>query len=146
MTRPSVLGLALLAAVGCGRTSQERYVPSGPDARQALEAALGAWQGGQAPGPIASATPAVVAVDTERRPGQQLRSYSIVGELGGDGPRCFVVRLVLDARNEEQKARFVVFGINPVWVYRQEDFDRLVHWECRMSTEPTRDPEQPAVK
>jgi hypothetical protein len=137
--RTAVWLLALLAATGCSGPSPQRYIPAEADARQALETVLRAWQAGQAPGPIETATPPVIAVDTMRRPGQGLDAYVIVGEAGGDGPRCFVVRLHLDSPEEEVKVRYVVFGISPLWVYRQEDFDRLIHWECKMSTERTRE-------
>jgi hypothetical protein len=132
--------LALLGVAGCSRPGPEQYVPAEPDARQALETVLRAWQDGQAPGPINTATPPVVAVDTLRRPGQQLRRYAILGEVPGEGPRCFAVRLLLDSPEEEQKARFIILGISPLWVFRQEDYERMIHWECNMTTEPERQP------
>jgi hypothetical protein len=125
----------LLLCCGCGRRGYERYYPPPPAAREALEAALRAWQDGQAPGPLPEHSPPVMVVDTTRRPGQRLGRYEVLGEIPGDGPRCFAVRLVLDDPPRERKARFVVLGISPLWVYRQEDYETMIHWECGATTE-----------
>jgi hypothetical protein len=29
-------------------------------------------------------------------------------------------------------AAYYVFGEDPIWVYRAEDFDMIMHWECPM--------------
>jgi hypothetical protein len=129
------LGWVLLAAVlaGCGADKGfERYVPAPEDARRALETALTAWQDGKPAGPITDTTPGVAVADTTRRPGQTLRSFRVLGEVSGNGPRCFAVRLELDNPAETQTARYVVVGIDPLWVFRQEDYDRLAHWEHPM--------------
>jgi hypothetical protein len=127
--------LVLLGAAGCGPRGDERYVPAEPVARQALEAALRAWQDGRPPGQFDSAAAPVMVVDSGRRPGQRLRGHDILGEVHGDGPRCFAVRLLLDNPPEERKARYVVFGISPLWVFRQEDYETMAHWGCGGTTE-----------
>jgi hypothetical protein len=134
--------LALVIGAGCGHPGNERYVPAAPDACQALEVALRAWQDGGGPGLIETASPPVMVVDSLRRPGQALRRYEVLGEVPVDGPRQFAVRLVLDDPPEEKKVRFVVFGISPLWVYRFEDYEMMAHWECDMTTgkEPGTDP------
>jgi hypothetical protein len=139
--------LALVCAAGCARREgAERYVPAEADARRALETALRAWQDGQAPGKIDTATPPVVVVDSGRRDGQRLGRYDVLGEVAGDGPRCFAVRLLLDDPPEERKARFVVFGISPVWVFRLEDYQKMIRWECDMTTEKGTEEESAAPK
>jgi hypothetical protein len=128
--------LALLCAAGCRSDGgYERYIPAEPDARQALATALRAWQDGQPTGQLDSAAPPVVVVDSLRRPRQTLRRYDILGEIPGDGPRQFAVRLVLDEPAEEKKVRYVVFGIRPLWVYRLEDYEMLTRWTCGAATE-----------
>src|SRR5579871_225005 len=108
-----LLGCALSAA-GCGDNSAARFVPPVPTARQALETALRAWQQGQAPGKVGGQThPEVILVDNCRLPEQKLERYTILGETAGDGPRCFAVRVRLQKPNEEQRLRFVVFGVDP---------------------------------
>jgi hypothetical protein len=131
--------LALLVGAGCRPPGTERFVPPAAAARQALEVALRAWQDGRTDPKIDTVSPPVMVADTVRRPGQRLTGYDVLGELPGDGPRQFVVRLRLDNPPEEQKVRFVVFGIQPVWVYRLEDYEMLAHWECGMTTEKTPD-------
>jgi hypothetical protein len=128
-------GLLLLCGAGCARRGYERYVPPPAAAQEALEAALGAWQDGRAPGLLESHAPPLMVVDSGRRPGQRLRGYEVLGEVPGDGPRSFAVRLLLDNPPREQKARFVVFGISPLWVFRHEDYEMMAHWDCNAATE-----------
>jgi hypothetical protein len=124
---------------GCAGRPADRYVPSPDRARQALETALAAWQSGRPPGPVEGTSPAVILVDSHRRPGQRLCGFAILGEVPGDGPRCFAVRLKLEDPPEEQRARFVLVGIDPLWVYRHEDYEMMAHWQCAQSEEPPRD-------
>jgi hypothetical protein len=56
--------------------------------------------------------------------------YTILGEAPGDAPRCFAVRLHLEEPQEEQRVRFVLIGLDPLWVFRHEDYEMLAHWEC----------------
>src|SRR5262245_25666713 len=132
------LVLCLLAAwsSGCGRgTGYERYIPSEPAARRALESALKAWQDGLPAGAIAGESPRIEAVDSFRRPGQRLRTYEVLGEVKGkDRPRCFAVLLRLENPSEEQKLRYYVVGIDPLWVLRQEEYEMMIHW-CAPSEE-----------
>lgn len=123
-------GCAAVAA-GCGsRLSNARYSPPTESARGALEAALRSWQEGQPPGKLEGVSPTVMLVDNCRRPGQTLRGFTILGETPGEGPRCFAVRLRLENPAEEQRVRFVVFGIDPLWVFRYEDYEMMIHWDC----------------
>ena len=58
---------------------------------------------------------------------QQLKAFEIVGEetaASGSAPRYFKVRLTL-AKGPPQEVRYVVVGIDPLWVYREKDFDSL---------------------
>jgi hypothetical protein len=125
------VGCALIAA-GCqGGPSTERFVPAPERARQALEQALRSWQQGRPPGKLeAIANPAVVLVDRCRQSEQTLDQFTILGEAPGEGPRCFGVELRLQNPEETRQVRFVVFGEDPLWVYRYEDFEMMIHWEC----------------
>jgi hypothetical protein len=137
MRRVSALGSWLiigcaLTAVGCDSgPSTARFVPAPERARQALEQALRSWQTGKPPGKLeAVANPQVILVDTCRRSEQTLDQFTILGETPGEGPRCFAVKLGLQNPEETQRVRFVVFGEDPLWVYRYEDFEMMIHWEC----------------
>lgn len=131
------LGLGMICAAalvpGCGwrRAGFERYIPDAARAQRALERALAAWKSGEPVGPLALADPAVAieVADGNRRPGQRLVDYQVVGEVSADGPRCFVVRLTLDQPAQEVETRYYVAGIDPLWVFRQEDYALLMYWE-----------------
>jgi hypothetical protein len=118
-----ILGLSLVAGSGCSRGYQ-RYIPSEDKAKQALEAALSAWQEGKKPGVIDGAPMALEAVDSQWQRGQQLRSYEILNEEPNEnGPRVFAVKLVM-ARpaNKEVTVRYFIVGKEPLWVYREDDY------------------------
>jgi hypothetical protein len=127
--------LLLVGCGGCSDKTGDHLVPPAETARQALEAGLKAWQNGGRPERLEGG-PAVEVVDTLRRPGQKLKKFTVLGEVPGDGPRCFAVRLHLEAPAEEQRVRFVLVGIDPVWVFRYEDYEMLAHWECGAGGRP----------
>lgn len=127
-----LLGLAFVSP-GCGRGNFAKYVPSEATAAKALETALTAWTAGDVPARIESFSPPIQFVDTERRPGQKLQSYELLGEVPSeDGVRCFAVKLRLQQPAEELKARYFVVGKDPLWIFRQEDYERVAHWEHPM--------------
>jgi hypothetical protein len=134
-------GLMLAGLSGCagygGDGSYARFIPTEEIARQALEQALAAWQNGGVVGRVNDIP--VEVVDTQRRRGQRLDRFAVLGETAGDGPRCFAVRLHLDGPREERAARFVVYGQSPLWVLRYEDYEMLAHWECRRLDNPVVD-------
>lgn len=121
---------------GCGtKAGRERFYPAPQPARAAVEAALNDWQQGKPARQIDGLSPQVSVIDTHRKPGQRLVGFEILGEVAGDGPRRFAVTLKLTSPESEEKARYVVVGIDPLWVFRQEDFDMLAHWDHVMPGE-----------
>ncbi|HKB04148.1 MAG TPA: hypothetical protein VKD90_18135, partial [Gemmataceae bacterium] len=130
MGRLWAAGLVFLAA-GCSASDDPaRFYPPEDRARQALEAALAAWQQGAQPGTVpGSANPRVEFVDSHNGPGRRLKAYTVLGLAPGDGPRVFTVQLSLDSPTADLRVRYYVIGIDPVWVIRQEDYDMLNHWE-----------------
>jgi hypothetical protein len=124
-----VVLLALWAGGGCGRNKS--YIPPAATAREALEAALTAWQNGEAMGKIDTISPPVQVVDTSYWfKGRKLAGYEILDEEArDDGNRGFSVRLQLEQPQDAPVVRYVVVGRSPLWVYRQEDFERLGNWE-----------------
>lgn len=138
-------GAVLLAVFACGlgagcsqSSSTERYFPSEELSQKAISQAFDAWKEGTAAGPVPGTTPLVHLTDNHRRPAERLVSYRILGEVPGDTRRCYAVVLTFDPPREE-RARFVVVGIDPLWVFRLEDYQLLSRWEHKM--EPT--PESP---
>lgn len=138
MIRPRDVSLFLFAALvlagvaACRRTSgYERFVPSVERAEEALGEVLAAWQRGEPVGPLdlQSAPIKIEVADSTRKPGQWLVGYELLGEVSGEGPRTFVVRLKLDTPQEEQEVRYYLVGVDPLWVMRQQDYDAVVHWD-----------------
>jgi hypothetical protein len=129
----------VLAALlmGCSRQDPyARYIPDEHAAESALKAGLEAWKDGSAVGPVpATSKPQVIIVDSWRDKQRKLESYQILGEVPGNTPRCYAVRLNLTNPEAEERVRFVVLGIDPLWVYRYEDFQLIAHWDHRMTEE-----------
>jgi len=125
----------LLAAAGCGGRSSDpaQFIPAQATARTALTAALNAWKQGKPTGAVPGTSPSVQVVDETRPHGQKLVGFEILGEIPGDGPRTFTVSLETDNPVGRRTARYVVVGRDPLWVFRQEDFDKMAHWEMDMT-------------
>jgi hypothetical protein len=97
-------------------------VPPDDKARQALEAALAAWQNGQAPGKVEAGPVPIQVVDSRWRAGQKLRGFEILKEEPGEGPKVYSVRLTLTKPAGVQTVRYLVVGKVPLWVYREDDY------------------------
>lgn len=118
---------------GCGQSdSSSRFIPSPSAAQSALESGMEAWKNGEPVGPVAGTKPVVHVVDSHRKPGQSLVSYEILGEVPGNAPRCFAVKAKLVDPEAEERLRYIVVGIDPLWIFSQEDYDLLTHWEHPM--------------
>jgi hypothetical protein len=87
---------------------------------------------------VPETTPAVHVTDTYRKPDESLVDYRILGEVPSDRKRCYAVELRF-APERAERTRFLVVGIEPLWVFRLEDAENLAHWEHNMEA-----PEAPA--
>lgn len=89
----STIALAcLVLATGCSGRRQEPFIPAEPVARQVLETALAAWQRGEPQGPVSGTlAPGVQFIDSHLKPGQRLKTFSVLAMAPGDGPRVFTV-------------------------------------------------------
>jgi hypothetical protein len=137
--------LALVVIAGCGRRTPD-YTPSLQTATDALRRGLQAWKDGLAAGEVrGSANPLIHVTDTGRKPGQTLTDYRILGETPGSAGRTFAVTLQLANPVEEIRTRYIVVGIDPLWVFRQEDYELLMHWDHHMPpVDASSDPGAPA--
>ena len=52
----------------------------------------------------------------------------LIGEVSTDAARGFAARLTLEKPDEEPVVRFLAIGIDPLWVFRQEDYELFSHW------------------
>ena len=88
-----------------------------------------AWREGKPCGPI-DAKPPVQVADTAWQAGQQVESFEIGEEKDeGDGTRQFVVAIKMKKPPGEQTVRYFVHGRDPVWVYREEDYKRMINMD-----------------
>jgi hypothetical protein len=134
-----VCGLLILFAAGptgCDEGNADGttpgYLPAWAEARQALDAALTAWRDAPSPLPPSLDSPTVKFVDKQRRPGQRLLSYEVLGRSEVENARQFTVRLRLEDADAPQLVRYNVLGRHPVWVFRLEDYDAISHWDMDM--------------
>ena len=116
--------------LGCSQTGKkdEDFKPPTTKAREALEAALNHWKNGNPPGTVPGTKPAIEVVDSRWKAApKQLQDYEIIGEEAPPSetsPRYFKVRLTM-AKGPPQEVRYVVLGIDPLWVYSEKDFNNL---------------------
>lgn len=122
---PTGLALALFLT-GC---RGDATTPPAELARSALERSLGVWQAGGRPGTIEGAEPLIQVVDSAWANGRKLESFEVLKEEGGNGDRRFDVRLTQRQPDAETEARYVVLGQGPVWVYRMEDYERMINMD-----------------
>ncbi len=123
--------MAVVMLFGCNRTNEE-FIPAPEVAESALVQVLEAWKSGQAAGEVPNTKPVVFATDTNRRESQMLREYEVLGETPGGSGRTYVVVLKLENPIEEIKTTYIVVGIDPLWVFRREDYELLMHWDHYM--------------
>lgn len=121
---------------GCrGRQAAEELAP--PEiavARQVLQESLQKWQQGQRQSGVTSETRPQIGIVDSTRGDRTLKNFTIVGPLALLGKaRPFAVRLELENPAETVTVRYYVLGNDPLWIYRDEDFERTMHWEHKMS-------------
>ncbi len=125
---PACVLLSCLA--GCGQ-GNARFTPSTDVARTSLEAALTAWRDGKPCGPV-EGKPPVHAVDSVWQAGARMESFQIGEEEDlGDGTKQFVVKLTMkEAKaSRESDVRYVVHGLEPVYVFREDDYKRALNMD-----------------
>ena len=123
-----LLAGALVLLAGCSKGGRvDDFTPSSDKAKQALEAGLKHLQEGNPTGTVPGTSPKIEMVDTKWKTGQ-LKAFEILGEegppAGSNVPRMFKVRLTPKTGPQEE-ARYVIVGIDPLWVYREEDFNAM---------------------
>ena len=134
----AVVGLSiLLGVVGCRKSPVgfERFNPPPGASREALNAVLEAWRAGRPAEDGVGPESDVHVVDKQRKPGQRLVGFEILGEVNVEKGRGYAVRLRFDEPEETSVVRFLVIGERPLWVWRKEDFDMIAHWMHPMDDE-----------
>ena len=142
-----IVGLFAIGCADSGRDGVDLAVPDLSPSRAALAASLDAWKAGRrASGVLIGSKPSVGVVDSTRTE-RPLLDYEVVGPLMPvEKARPFAVRLVLGSPRETVDARYLVLGQDPLWVFRQDDFELMLHWEHKMDggASPNPDPTGPS--
>lgn len=129
----AVFGITVsLIVCGCHDRTAD-FKPKPDVAESALHRALEAWGAGKTVGEIAGSKPLIHVTDTSRNPKQSLESFKILGETPSRSGRTYAVELSLKHPDEQIKTEYIVVGIDPLWVFRREDFELLMHWDHRMT-------------
>jgi hypothetical protein len=118
-------GLLTLVLCGCSAANRSEFdiLPNTDKARDALEKALTAWQNGQKVGKVQESSPGIEAIDNVWQAGKKLTSFEVLQAVDKPGPRWFLVKLTLkDA--QPQQVHYAVLGLDPLWVYREEDYNQ----------------------
>lgn len=130
----------LLASIalfsGCvhrdGDAARVGIVPGSTESRKALETSLAAWRDQESPKPELVTIGGLNFVDLTRLAGQKLDRYQILTEIEAPHARYLTARLQLTNPDETKVVRYLVFGAAPIWVYREEDFNMIMHWDHKM--------------
>jgi hypothetical protein len=129
--------LPLSCLFGCESPPEPlSIVPDSTRGRQAIDATISTWKSGHQTGIVEPTSPRVQVVDNHRKPGQKVIGYEILGDSADARVRTFTVRMTLSEPDESPTVRFLVVGIDPILVFRQEDYDMMMHWEHKMEPEP----------
>ena len=127
-----MLLLLSVASTGCYQATPN-FVPTKEIAQMALSRALETWREGGAAGEIADSKPVIFVTDSNRKEAQKLIDFRILGETPGLSGRTYAVELELAYPSERLKAEYIVVGIDPLWIFRREDYELLMHWDHHMS-------------
>ncbi len=131
------LALAAVLLAGCdsGPESPEearlKFIPEPSVARSAVESILDAWRDAPNPLPNSFDTKSYKFVDFQRKPNQRLKSFEILRVARVEDTMQATVRMVLEPSRsaKPQIVRYIIFGIDPLWIYRLEDYEMISHWE-----------------
>jgi hypothetical protein len=126
------------------RSAFERYIPPAETAREHIKHAMEGWLKGLSPGESGSTRPEVHVVDQTRRADQKLARYEILGEAPAENAREFAVRVTYDGTDESEILRFVAIGVEPMWIFRREDYENI--WRHEGMEEPADRAGEPAEK
>ena len=124
--------LLVLTASGCGGGSAP--LVGDEQARQAVETCLNAWKAGKPPGPVTTEPIAIEAIDSQWSAKRELADYTLGPAESGVGNYTFPVKLTLRNPPESLDTRYVVIGVGPIFVYRDEDYQRMTNMENGPST------------
>ena len=89
---------------------------------------MDAWKAGKPGSSLADREPKIEAVDFEWRAGEALTGYSLGADVPGQGTQTISASLTLKGQPPKD-VKYMVFGINPLQIYRDQDFTRAMNME-----------------
>ena len=117
------LSIPFFPTAGCGGSGEAKYLPSEDIAKEALNAALKAWQDGQAHGTVKTYAVPVDTFDARWQEGKTLEKFEVVRKETLDNHKAFIVKMKL-TDEEEQEVTYLVIGNDPLMVFRKQDYDK----------------------
>lgn len=131
--RPGRSLLILLATLaGCGGGSAP--LPSVEAAKQALQSSLDAWKAGRPASSLTEGKPRIEAVDFEWKSGKVLESYTLGAQASEQGTQTFAASLKLKGEPAAKDVKYMVLGLDPVHIYRDEDYTRAMNMDNAPAT------------
>ena len=121
----------LIALAGCG--GGDAPLPSEIEAKTALTTALDLWKAGKPAAELTALKPSIQAVDQDWVSGKILENYTIGEEIPGTGNKTIAVSLTIKGSSSPLSVHYMIFGKDPVRVYRDVDFERM----SNMDNNPT---------
>jgi hypothetical protein len=115
--------IGILLAVGCAK-NETSYIPAADTARPALEAALNAWKSGQPVDSVKLGEKPVNLVDSRWQGGAKLQSFEVTAEIPPNPLRAYKVKVQTDKDQAASETTYLVVGIDPLLIYRLDDYER----------------------
>lgn len=122
------LAASMMFALLAGCSIPDAPLPTGEEARASLEKALTTWKAGERVSTLTELKPPIDAVDHEWVARKVLTDYMIGTTVDGQGNKTFNVTLTLKGA-QPKDVKYMVFGRDPVHIYRDEDFARMSNME-----------------
>ncbi len=122
---PLTMG-AMVAIVGCGGSAP---LPSTTKAREALQKSLETWKAGKPAESLVGEKPSVEVVDFEWKAGKVLTDFSLGEDTPGEGTQTLSATLTIQGESTPKPVQYMVLGIDPVRIFRDEDFRRAMNMD-----------------
>ncbi|WP_165230754.1 hypothetical protein [Aquisphaera insulae] len=117
---------------GCGNPSAP--LSSAEQARKSLELGLEAWKAGRSAAPLREEKPAVDFVDYQWKAGTKLVGYLVDSDSADSETHTFTVELTTADAKGPRKVQYMVLGLDPIHVFRDEDYNRTLNMDNAPAT------------
>lgn len=109
---------------GCG-APERKFTPAVESARDALETSLEKWKEGGPHAVIEDFKVPINFIDARWQGGKKLESFEVLAEeKTATIAKIFSVKMKLAEDKEEKEVKYYIVGIDPLNIYREEDYNR----------------------